>query len=798
MSDINSESPVQRKPANLERRDLEDLRKSGLNDESIARSGIYTGTVEDVRRILGRSDVGAGMIIPYRSTKGRRQFYRVKPHEPPITHGKTAKYLCPANSGNRLYIPPSLPADVLQDAHVRLLITEGEKKALKAVQEGFSCVALGGVWNFRQRTPKGHRRVLPDFNDIAWEGREVLIVYDSDAAYNENVAKAELALAAVLTRLDAIPKIARLPEKTPGTKVGLDDFLVQNDDVTLMTVFSAASPPGRKTKVGPGGPALTLADIATEHAELFHDQSDKPYARVEVNGHHEIWGCHSRPFRRWLVRQLYDTEGRIASGQAVSDALSLIEARACFDGARHELHNRVAWCNGELWYDLTDERSRAVRVSDSGWEIIETPPVLFVRYEHQAPQAEPVSKGDVRQLFEFISVKDDDARLLLLVWLIAGLVPDLPHPIQVLHGPQGSGKSSAFRVMRRLIDPSIMETLCLPSDSAELIRTLSHHWCCPFDNVDGLRAWQSDALCRAVTGEAFSKRQLYTDDDDIIYQFQRCIGLNGINVAATRADLLDRCVLIELDRIAPRDRRREEELGSRFEEARPKILGGIFDALVRALAIRPSVDLPHHPRMADFAHWGWAIAAALGETGAAFVKAYERNRQTQNEEVLDSHPVALVLLALVEKMGGWEGSTDQLLGVLNEVAVQRNIDTKSRGWPKQPNVLSRRLKEIRPNLEEAGFVLEWHRSKEERRLRVKRRENIVTIVTPDEPDQSELGHKELESDRIGDDVDGVSTPADRVSSPTKADPSAEDQAGLPLGSPPKGDPRTWNREKGRL
>ena len=42
----------------------------------------------------------------------------------------------------------------------------------------------------------------------------------------------------------------------------------------------------------------------------------------------------------------------------------------------------------------------------------------------------------------------------------------------------------------------------------------------------------------------FSKRQLYTDDDDIIYHFRRCIGFNGINLRATKADLLDRAIII--------------------------------------------------------------------------------------------------------------------------------------------------------------------------------------------------------------------------------------------------------------
>ncbi len=38
--------------------------------------------------------------------------------------------------------------------------------------------------------------------------------------------------------------------------------------------------------------------------------------------------------------------------------------------------------------------------------------------------------------------------------------------------------------------------------------------------------WISDLFCRAVTGGGFSKRVLFSHDDDYIYSFKRCIGFN--------------------------------------------------------------------------------------------------------------------------------------------------------------------------------------------------------------------------------------------------------------------------------
>jgi hypothetical protein len=56
-------------------------------------------------------------------------------------------------------------------------------------------------------------------------------------------------------------------------------------------------------------------------------------------------------------------------------------------------------------------------------------------------------------------------------------------------------------------------------------------------------------LCRSVSGAGFNKRALYSNDEDFIYKFKRGIGVNGINLATTRADFLERSLVIKLKRI---------------------------------------------------------------------------------------------------------------------------------------------------------------------------------------------------------------------------------------------------------
>ena len=91
----------------------------------------------------------------------------------------------------------------------------------------------------------------------------------------------------------------------------------------------------------------------------------------------------------------------------------------------------------------------------------------------------------------------------------------------MLHGEQGSAKTTLQELIKMLVDPSIVKTLTFPRDINELVQQLSHNYIAYYDNISVIKEQISDALCRAVTGSGFSKRQLYTDDDDIIYNFQK-------------------------------------------------------------------------------------------------------------------------------------------------------------------------------------------------------------------------------------------------------------------------------------
>jgi hypothetical protein len=184
----------------------------------------------------------------------------------------------------------------------------------------------------------------------------------------------------------------------------------------------------------------------------------------------------------------------------------------------------------------------------------------------------------------------------------------------------------------------------------------------------------------------------------------RCIGLNGISVVATRPDLLERSILVELNRIEEGKRKQEKEVYEEFDKDLPFILGGIFDTLVQALALQPSIKLSKLPRMADFMVWGCAISEALGYKKEEFIDAYNKNIEDQTRVALNDNAVALAVILFMENRNEWSGTATKLLNDLNK--EDTFIEGYGSGFPKAANQLTKRLNELKVNLKSIGILYE--------------------------------------------------------------------------------------------
>jgi hypothetical protein len=473
--------------------------------------------------------------------------------------------------------------------------------------------------------------------------------------------------------------------------------------------------PAERATSGKRSQATMILDLAAD-TEFFHTADDVAYARIERDGHHEVWPLTSKALRFWLARQFHQAYGRAAGSQGLRDALDVLGARALFEGPECPVHVRVAGDGRDIFLDLGDPLWQAVRITPSGWEIVADPPVRFRRPKGLLRLPAPVRGGTVGQLRRFVNVRDDDGESqwrLFIGCLIVAFRPTGPYPILAINGEHGSAKSTSAKVHRRLIDPNKSATRAAPRDERDLAIAATNGAVISLDNLSTVPDWLSDTLCRVSTGLGFSTRTLYENDEETLFDACRPIVINGIGVLGTRSDLLDRTIELELPRI-PDDRRQDEaQFWAAFDREQPAILGALLDAVSGALGQLEAVKLERAPRMADFARWVVAAEPALGWPSGSFLKAYTGNRDAIHEIALDAAvivPPMRTMLDSGEFLGTATELLDRLSGIVGEPATRR------RGWPGNATSLSRELARIAPNLRSVGIEVEKRRGSHGRRL----------------------------------------------------------------------------------
>jgi hypothetical protein len=467
----------------------------------------------------------------------------------------------------------------------------------------------------------------------------------------------------------------------------------------------------------------TIAANMAEGWNLWHTPAKDAYATIPIGDHQETWHIRSQTFKRFIAKQFFDDCGKAINSDALSAAINLIEAQALFEGEEHAVHVRVGEVDGKVYLDLCNANWQVVEVTASGWQIVDEPPIRFRRSRGMLPLPIPESGGTIDQLRGFLNVDDPTWRL-IVAWLVATLRPRGPYPILALFAEQGSGKSTTGRLLRELIDPNAAPLRAEPSDGRDLMIAANNSWCLSYDNLSHVPPWLSDALCRLSTGGGFATRELYTDQDEIIFDSQRPVLLTSIEEVASRSDLLDRCLIVWLPAI-PEDRRRAEaELLSAYDRVRPKILGALLDAVSTALRRLPSVKLPGLPRMADFALWATAAETSFGWDSGTFIAAYNGNRESANEVALEASSVARPLLDLLDEQEQWSGTASELLIAL-EPKVTDQVKRQN-SWPKNGRSMSGHLKRLSPNLRAAGWQVEFHREAKQRVVTIQRAQETAS------------------------------------------------------------------------
>jgi hypothetical protein len=223
-----------------------DLEKSGLSPEDAAKVGWYelsryAHPKRHLKELLGFANYQGHDLIKVTSAilvipNPRADLARVRLY-PPING---VRYLQPANLSPQPYIPETV-WDIREKTHKPVVITEGEKKCLLLIKEGFNAIGLPGVWCFKN-SKTDQNDLLADLREFNWRGRTVFITFDSDSIFNQSVRRAEIELAIKLWQRGGKVFVVRLPQSRHDEKWGVDDFIVDRGVGEFRELVKKAAP----------------------------------------------------------------------------------------------------------------------------------------------------------------------------------------------------------------------------------------------------------------------------------------------------------------------------------------------------------------------------------------------------------------------------------------------------------------------------------------------------------------------------------------------------------------------------
>jgi hypothetical protein len=714
---------------------------SGIAPEVITARGYWSATSrEELREIgFGRNQLGVpALVVPVWDVYGRQATNQSRPDAPRMKRGKSVKYETCAGARMVVDVHPHARTSV-GDPSVPLFVTEGVKKGDALVSRGVCAAALLGVWNWRGTNDVGGVTALADWESIALQGRAIYVVFDSDAMTKPGVDGALTRFVAFLKSRGGEPTVIYLPSGPNGAKVGVDDYLVAGATVDDMVAATKNVRRAGGTGIAAGdgrddrtkSQATLLVEIADD-ADLFGDQLQDAYAAIQINGHRETRAIRSAGFKRWLVREFYRREAKAPNGSSVADALSVIEARAQFDGDQRHVWHRVGQDDrGLLYLDLGTPDWTAVRVTPAGWEVVSDPPVHFRRDRMTGPLPMPAAHGSLAPLLGLLNVRREDDRRRIVAWLVGVLRPRGPYAVLVFIAEQGAGKSLTARILRSCLDPAPVHLRGMPRDERDLVIAARANHVVGLDNISTLPQWLTDALCRLATGAGWATRRLYTDADEEVFAESRPVIMTGIEDFVANADLLDRTLLVSLDAIPPERRKRESEILATFEAAHPTILAALLDAASAALRNLPSISFKSLPRMADFAAWVVAAEETLPWPTGGFLASYAQGVTDANDVILEGSIIADPVrnIVLGNDVARWTGTSTTLLAEMTAAAPE---DVRRRKeWPKSARGLSGQLRRLAPTLRNVGIDVTFTRddTAARRRLIVIRARAQVTVQT---------------------------------------------------------------------
>jgi len=399
-------------------------------------------------------------------------------------------------------------------------------------------------------------------------------------------------------------------------------------------------------------------------------------------------------FTNELSARYFDDTGKVPNANALKEAVNVFAGFAQ-RAERRNVYYRNAHLGDRIFTDLGEPNGAVQEISADGHRTLDVSPVTFRRAETLGQLPRP-TEHNLDPLRELIPADEESFRD-LVGWLVATHFDD-PQPILLLDAPQGAGKTYTARILKRLSDPSLVEVSDAPRDAKHWRTIATNAHVVVLDNLSRIPWWLSDALCRAVTGDAVIERGLYTDNTPKVYAFRRSVILTSIHLASLKGDLTERLVSVPLRRIPDDERRSQRELDEHFQRHVGQILSALWRLVAAVLAVRRKLE--NAPRMADY---GEILYALDNVTGWNTFQRYTQNVRDLLASGANDDEVGRWLVEFAPSTGTATYFTHELFRELQRAHEQRNV---SPTFPKDSGELGTRIANLQESLRRAGVVVE--------------------------------------------------------------------------------------------
>lgn len=458
--------------------------------------------------------------------------------------------------------------------------------------------------------------------------------------------------------------------------------------------------------------AAQIVEFVQSRATLFMDTDKEAYARIRVGTHWETWVLESSGFKEWLAAELYREAHILPKSDPIKDAILALSGIAKYGTTHQEIEQKSVFLRagltpqGAYALDLCNDHWQAVIIEAGSWHIDNQQTVAFRRTKTMQALPAPLASGTgcVDDLFELINCPKESQNM-LLAWMLECWRTDTAYPVaEIGNTEQGSGKSRAQSTLKRFIDPNAVNLRAKPKAVEDIYVAACNSLLISYENLSHLTEEMQDAFCVLATGGGFAKRQLFKDSEESTLSAKRPVIMNGIGTLATRQDLVDRLINLELNPLKPEARKTDSELDAVLAEKEASIFTGLLDLFAQALALLPSIQIEQKARMADFCLLGAAVYAARGveNPASAFMQDYDQMRKDAIYRTLDSSPVASAVMAYLDKHPlGAEFTTAK-----NALDVLAQHHTDGEAWPRSAKGFTEAIKRLSPAFRQIGIKVE--------------------------------------------------------------------------------------------